>query len=111
MPQAACSEAVLNPLPCLLHWLNGCWGRPCVAGEALNGHEVPFLGFWLYPLRGSGVIPFPQTKVINNASRGLNIDSKKIHFFISPMKNAVFGVVYAVPWCRLCRALAQNGRG
>lgn len=89
MAFAACSEAVLNPLPCLLHWLNGCWVRLYVEGEALNGHEVPFLGVWLYPLWGSGVIPFPQIKVINNASRGLNIDSKKIHFFSSPLKNAI----------------------
>jgi hypothetical protein len=55
------------------------------------------LGLWFYPLWGSGVIPFAQTKVINNASRGLNIDSKKIHFFGSPMKNAKKRISNAVP--------------
>jgi hypothetical protein len=71
--------------------------RLYVEGEALNGHEVPFLGVMVLPLLGSGVIPFAQTKVINNASRGLNIDSKKIHFFGSPMKNGGKRISNAVP--------------
>jgi hypothetical protein len=80
MPLAACSEAVLNPLslaylgsglrdyfpnfhpfPFLL--INGCWERPCVAGEALNGHEVPFLGDMALPPLGVWSYPHRELKL------------------------------------------------